>query len=121
MIDRQYWQPYFKVSEGVHDSGWRVMEVGYVVLEDSKVIHKKVLTTFTDIIHSSLLCAMRKVDDKEPVSFDIHVTLTGECVLFACSVSIGWFSHPMSSAMLEVKEEKDLLFNPKTDSIDPER
>lgn len=94
------WEPYFKPTTRVHDSGYRCFECGYLQIgAKNKAVKKVVIATRVDNIMNS---------DWSRVLQEIHLDLlkSGEIRIFNNGKRPYWFIPGISDAYITTNKEK---------------
>lgn len=94
------WEPYFKPTTRVHDSGYRCFECGYLQIgAKNKAVKKVVIATKVDNIMNS---------DWSRVLQEIHLDLlkSGEIRIFNNEKRPYWFIPGISDAYITTNKEK---------------
>lgn len=97
---------YIKPTRMVHDSGFRVFEVGYMVLgKDLKVEDKLILGQCSDHIYTDYMVMIGEV---KPFSINMDLTRDGYIRIWSHGVILTWnnsFDWVVSSAEIEMLKE----------------
>jgi hypothetical protein len=93
-------QCYIKPTRRVHDSGFRMFEVGYILEMDNKnrVKRKQVLTEYSDHIYQDY---MNLVVGKNIYCLNFDLTMDGYIRIWSYDGQVVWEDMPMSSAELK--------------------
>lgn len=96
--------PYIKPTMKVHDSGFRIFEVGYCEIKNAKVVNKRVIGKCSDHIQtdSGVLIG------KKPFSINMDLTKDGYIRLWSKQGELVWNMEDfaISSMELVLKEKK---------------
>lgn len=91
--------PYIKPTRRVHDSGFRIFEVGYCKIEDVRVVDKKVIGECSDHIRSSPDFLIGK---GQPISINMDLTRDGYIRFWSNQGELVWSFEDMALSSMEL-------------------
>lgn len=96
--------PYIKPTRKVHDSGFRMFEVGYCEMKNAKVVNKRVIGLCSDHIHTDY----GVLTGNEPFPISMDLTKDGYIRFWSSQGELAWFPEDfaISSMELVLKEKK---------------
>lgn len=98
------WEPYFRPTTRVHDSGFRCFECGYLQIGDNNKAKKKVIIARgVDHITNWLFSL-----DNTAVPFDMDLLRDGNIRLFNCKQPIFWDIPGFSDAGITANKRWDV-------------
>jgi hypothetical protein len=114
MSNQEKWLPllkekkanlYFKPTRRVHDSGWRIFEVGYCTVNKGRIEEKLVLGECSDHIYTDYMVL---VGEKKPFCINMDLMLDGYIRIWSRDCILTWdntFDWVVSSAAIEALED----------------
>ena len=105
--EKEIWNPYIKPTRRLHDSGYRVFEVGYCVVSGAKVIKKKVLGSCADHIYedySAILLGKGNVWK----GINIDLTRDGYIRFFSHHYNLTWGDYPFCLSSMGLHQGEPL-------------
>ena len=97
------WEPYFRPTTRVHDSGFRCFECGYLVAgDDNKAIKKVVIARGVDHITNWLFSPTG-----EAVAFDMDLLRDGNIRIFNHKQPLFWDIPGFSDATITPQKNRD--------------
>ncbi len=107
------WEPYFRPTTRVHDSGYRCFECGYLVMgEDSKAAKKVIIARGVDHITNWLFSPTG-----EAIPFDMDLLRDGNIRIFNHTQPLFWNIPGFSDANITPRKEDPFHEYDKLDEI----
>jgi len=96
--------PYIKPTRKVHDSGFRIFEVGYCEIKNARVVNKRVIGLCSDHVHTDYSVLI----GNKPFSINMDLTKDGYIRLWSKQGELVWNMEDfaISSMELVLKEKK---------------